>query len=364
MDMLAQEHWTRPETDSVQLVAYPRRGIAYCEELYRAVAELGVETAQGEWGGRWLLQHLRRGSLVHIHWPSFFYYQAGKPLATLVGLLRFVALLILMRLKGARLAWTAHNLYPHDGGRALWVHRVARRFVARMSQTIFVHGPTAAALVADEFNIDPRKLELVPHGHWRQAYPPIPKRVDARRALGLPANAFVYGFVGTTHPYKNVAGLVRAFAEADVDSHLLIAGKSPSRELSSTLRNAIAPHVAGRVHFVDRFLEDDEIMTFVSAVDALVLPYRTILTSGAVMLALSAGVPVVVPRIGGLADVVTRECGILYDAKVPGALAQAMFDVRKRRYKPEEIIAHAMTFDWKDSARKLIDAAARPSPPR
>ena len=362
--MLAQEHWTRPETDSVQLVAYPRRGIAYCEELYRAVAELGVETAQGEWGGRWLLQHLRRGSLVHIHWPSFFYYQSGKPFATLIGLLRFVALLILMRLKGARLAWTAHNLYPHDGGRALWVHRVARRFVARMSQTIFVHGPTAAALVADEFNIDPRKLELVPHGHWRQAYPPIPKRVDARRALGLPANAFVYGFVGTTHPYKNVAGLVRAFAEADVDSHLLIAGKSPSRELSSTLRNAIAPHVAGRVHFVDRFLEDDEIMTFVSAVDALVLPYRTILTSGAVMLALSAGVPVVVPRIGGLADVVTRECGILYDAKVPGALAQAMFDVRKRRYKPEEIIAHAMTFDWKDSARKLIDAAARPSPPR
>ena len=359
MDLLAHEHWTKPTTRSVQLVAYPRRGIAYCDELYRAVAELGVETAQGEWGGRWLLRHLRRGSLVHIHWPSFFYYQPGKPVATLFDLLRFMALLMLMRVKGARLAWTAHNLYPHDGGRSLWVHRVARRFVTRMCETIFVHGPTAAALIAEEFGVPPRKLELVPHGHWRHAYSPIPERAQARRKLGLPRNAVVYGFVGSCRPYKNLAALVQAFADVDADSHLLIAGEFSSREYSESVRRSVAPHAASRVHFVERFLRDDEIMTFVAALDALVLSYRDILTSGAVMLALSAGVPVVAPRMGGMADVVSERCGVLYDADSAGALAEAMREVRERRYEPAEIVAHAMTFDWKVSARKLIDAAAR-----
>jgi beta-1,4-mannosyltransferase len=93
-----------------------------------------------------------------------------------------------------------------------------------------------------------------------------------------------------------------------------------------------------------------------------VLTYRDILTSGAVMLALSAGVPVVAPRIGGMCDVVTDKCGILYDAEAAGGLAEAMREVRKRSYSPQDIIAHAMTFDWKVSARKLIDVAARVHP--
>jgi beta-1,4-mannosyltransferase len=237
----------------MSIVAYPRKGIAYCDELYRAVSELGVEVTQGEWGGRWLLRHLHRGSFVHIHWPSFLYYRAGKPVATFFGLIRFIVLLRLMRIKGARLAWTAHNLYPHDGGRKEWAHRVARRFVTRMCETIFVHGPTAAALIAAEFGVDPEKLEQVPHGHWRYAYAPIPERDDARDRLGLPRDALVYGFVGSCRPYKNLEALVQAFAHMDPGSHLLIAGQFSSPEYLNTVRGAIAPHARDRVHFVERW---------------------------------------------------------------------------------------------------------------
>jgi beta-1,4-mannosyltransferase len=113
------------------------------------------------------------------------------------------------------------------------------------------------------------------------------------------------------------------------------------------------------VHFVQRFLRDDEIMTFVSALDALVLPYRDILTSGAIMLGMSAGVPVIAPRMGGIADVVTDKCGLLYDPDSPEGLVEAMSELPRRVYSAQDIVAHALEFDWKTSARKLIDLAAR-----
>jgi beta-1,4-mannosyltransferase len=343
----------------VLIVAYPRRGIAYVEALYRAAGELGVEVVEGQWGGRWLLEHVKRGALIHIHWPSFLYYHSGEPLATFNDLLRFCGLLTLMRVRGVRMAWTAHNLYPHDGGQQCWAHRMARRFVTRTFDTIFVHGPTAASIVEAEFKVDPRKLEQVPHGHWRSIYPDIPERSEARGRIDLPQDALIYGFIGTCHPYKNLEALAQAFGRMESRSHLVIAGRFPSADYLARVRAAIPPQAVDRVHFVQRFLRDDEIMTFVSALDALVLPYRDILTSGAIMLGMSAGVPVIAPRMGGIADVVTDKCGLLYDPDSPEGLVEAMSELPRRVYSAQDIVAHALEFDWKTSARKLIDLAAR-----
>jgi glycosyltransferase involved in cell wall biosynthesis len=289
------------------IIAYPRSGIAYVDELYRAVGALGVEVVEGQWAGRWVMRHIRRGDLVHMHWPSFAYYQSGKPFATFYNLLKFGLLLLMMRANGARLVWTAHNLYPHDGGRQRWSHRMARRIITRMCETIFVHSPTAATLIIDEFHVAPRKLVGVPHGHWRTAYPDIPDRATARRRIGLPEDAFTYGFVGACRPYKSIEFLAQAFGAMDRDTHLLIAGEFASPQYRQLVCSGIGMHARDRVHLTERFLRDEEIMTYVAALDALVLPYRQILTSGAVMLGLSAGVPVVAPRMGGIADVVTEK---------------------------------------------------------
>jgi hypothetical protein len=39
-----------------------------------------------------------------------------------------------------------------------------------------------------------------------------------------------------------------------------------------------------------------------------------------------------------------------------------MRELRKRVYSPQEIIAHALSFDWQVSARRLIEIAARSAP--
>ena len=339
-----------------RVVAFPLKGIDYVDQLYRAAADIGVHAVEGRWAGRWILQNIRPGDLAHIHWPSFLYFRARKPVRTLCLLLRFFLLASLIRLRGARVAWTAHNLYPHDGGRTRWAHRAARSFITRIADRVFVHGPTAARIVSREFGISPARLVQVPHGHWRTQYPNLPGKTEARRRMRLPLhNVSVYGFIGSCLPYKNVESILEAFPRLDDSSHLLIAGAFPSPEYLRKVRSLTPAAAAHRVHIIPKFLGADEIMGYVAGLDALVLSYKEILTSGVMMLALSAGIPVVAPSIGGIPDVINDFCGLLYDPRRPDGLLEAMREVRRRSYSADEIIAYARSFDWSVSARRLKD---------
>jgi glycosyltransferase involved in cell wall biosynthesis len=101
------------------------------------------------------------------------------------------------------------------------------------------------------------------------------------------------------------------------------------------------------------------VQNYVAAADALVLPYTEILTSGSAMLGLSFGIPVIVPDIGGMADVITEECGLLYDANAADGLFRSMNDIRSRKYSAPAIVQYARRFDWSISAEALVSSIAR-----
>ena len=336
-----------------RLIAYPRRGIAYCDQLYNSVSALGVDAVEGVWSEQWILRNVVDATSYTFtgHRSSIFAPAPRLPRTAVCC----VCCVGTIRVLGARIVWTAHHLYPHDGGRNEWTHRTARRYITRVAQRIFAHGPTAAKIVGAEFGVDPEKIRLVPHGHWRGLYAHAPNRGEARRHAGLPDAAPVYGFVGSCRPYKNLESIIEAFARVDRNSHLLIAGEFSSQHYFETIRSMIAPEAVDRVHIVARFLGDDEIMSYVAGLDALVLSYKQILTSGVAMLALSAGVPVVAPRIGGIPDMVCDRTGVLYDPTVPEGLAEAMREVLRRTYSSSEIIAHAVSYDWNVSAAAIIE---------
>jgi len=354
----ATTHRTSRRSESARLFAYPFEGIAYNDCLYRELASLGMVALPGQWSVRWLHAHLRRGDMLHLHWPSFYYYEPRSTPRTLKNLLRFCAVLLYAWLKGVRIFWTAHNLYPHDGGRSLWVHRVARRLVIAVSERIFVHGPSAAAILAREFPATRRKQVLIDHGHWIDHYPPHHGREPARASLGLRPETFVYGFVGTCKPYKGLEELIAAFAQQSGDCTLLIAGHFQSESYAAEIRHCLAALPAHRVVLVPRFLADDEMQRHVVAIDALVLPFREVLTSGSLILGLSFGTPVVTPRIGAVVDVMNEHTGVLYDAHEPQSLARAMQQVRTARFDAAKIIEHARTLSWSNPANALLDAAS------
>jgi glycosyltransferase involved in cell wall biosynthesis len=340
-----------------RLFGYPADGIAYNECLYRELATLGITAVRGEWSVRWIHEHLRRGDILHLHWPSFYYYDRKSAYRTLKGLVRFVAVLLYARAKGVRIFWTAHNLYPHDGGRSLLVHRLARRLVIASSERIFVHGPSAAATLEREFPGCADKQVLIRHGHWIGYYPHNQEREQARAALGLQRATFVYGFVGSCKPYKGLEELIAAFAQQSGDCTLVIAGHFQCVRYRQQIEQRLAALPGGRTQLIARFLADDEIQRHVAAIDVLVLPFREVLTSGSLLLGLSFGTPVIAPRIGAVIDVMNEATGVLYDSQRPAALSEAMQQVRSARFDAAQIIEHARTLTWSSAANALLEAA-------
>lgn len=144
-----------------------------------------------------------------------------------------------------------------------------------------------------------------------------PTREEARARLGLPAEGPIFVTPGFIHPDKGAERAAGALGEA---GHLYIVGSVKDRTPRNLAYLARLRDVAARrerVELVDRYLEEDELDTWVAAADAVVLPYRRSWSSGALARAQALGVPAIVTSVGGLAEqagegdvVVSDEAGL------------------------------------------------------
>src|SRR5690606_28321688 len=79
-----------------------------------------------------------------------------------------------------------------------------------------------------------------------------------------------------------------------------------------------------RITILKGYVEDEDVARLFAAADYALFPYRRISTSGALLLALTYGVPVIAPRIPALVGLLQdgRE-GLVFDPGDPAALAAA-----------------------------------------
>ena len=130
-----------------------------------------------------------------------------------------------------------------------------------------------------------------------KAVPPLGPRIPkdaARRALGLPADVPVLGSVSRLVSQKRLDRLLESVVFLREDVHLVIAGEGP-------LRGALGQHVRqlglhGRVHFLGY---QENIAPLMDAVDALIIASDREGMSGAMLEALSRGVPVISTDVSG-----------------------------------------------------------------
>lgn len=333
-----------------RLAAFPRRGTPYTECLYRALDATGVEVREGDFSIRWLLREIGGIDCFHFHWPSLAYAYRRTLRTTLRHLARFLLFLAIIKLRGRKILWTAHNLYPHDKGGRMFVliDAAVRRLIVRLSSAIFVHGPTARRIVAAEFPAARGRLVQIDHGHMVDHYANTIARPDARAKLNIRPDTFVYLFIGICKEYKNLESLIATFGEVPGDTLLVIAGRFQDDEYRERIGGLAARQP--NVRLVPIRIPDDELQIYINASDTIVLPYTDILTSGAAMLAISFGRPVVAPRRGYLQDVITEDCGVLYEPGDPGALLGAMNAIRARSFDRAQIVRHALSYDWNRTA--------------
>jgi len=338
------------------ILAFPGGGDQYTDRFYGELSRQGAIVRPAQVSGRWLLRNLSGADFAHFHWPSF-HYCASTALRTIWLAVRFVILLLVLRARGVRILWTAHNLYPHSRSSPAWLDYWVRIFLCRLSALVLVHGHEAARVVMREFRVPARRTIVIDHGNFLDYCLQDLSKAEARRHLGWPEAAFIYLHFGHCKRYKNIHKLINCFQATcpAADTLLAIVGRCSDEEYRSEIEAMIRVK-PDRIVFQPTFVPDADVQYFMVAADAVVLPFEDVLTSGSAILALSFGRPVVAPRLGYLSEVVQEDCGVLYDANRENGLNDAMRTAREKKFQESAIIARARTLRWDTSAAIVLQA--------
>ncbi|BET68970.1 hypothetical protein ASA1KI_38880 [Opitutales bacterium ASA1] len=289
--------------------------------------------------------------VLHLHWmPTFGHGAAGWR-----RLPSFLAHVARLRAGGHRFVWTAHNLY-HGEAVLRAADRLATVLATPFFSRIIVHAPTAEKLVRREFFVvSKEKFAVVPHGNYVGSYPDDVSRAEARARLGISADAFVFVFLGHIRPYKGVEQLIDAFEETtERDARLVIAGKPLGDATMPALRARVRSE--GRVLFHDGFVPDERVQIYLRAADVMVVPYLQGLTSGAVILGMSFGLPCIAADVGCVPDMLDAAGGFLYARGRPDGLGRALREAMGARGRLVEMGAHnrrkAEAWSWDSVAER------------
>jgi len=293
---------------------------------------------------------LRGGyDIVHYHWPDgYINHPSFLKTVWRMGVLKIAVMLCMLR--GAKIIWTVHNLAPHDPHYPWLSHFFLSFFACWCGGLIFLsHHSRDEFFKLYSYARKNALTAVIPHGHYRTIYPPLVEKDAARQKLGLDTDAPVLLFFGQIKPYKNMEALLAAFSNFNANARLVIAGKASSPELKNMIENAAAkdPRVMTRLEFIP----DADIPLYMAAADLMVLPYRAILNSGAVMLALSYNVPVLVPALGSMKEL-QQEAGSDWIFLYEGELTAADLE---RSLKSPAAAFDMVPYEWRDIARKTLD---------
>jgi glycosyltransferase involved in cell wall biosynthesis len=339
----------RPLRVAVVLLA---PGNAYQDLLHAALAEHGVTTLAGRPTPWWVWRRRADFDVVHLHWIEFLLNRRGGLPLAFGALLAVVSSLGLARLLGKRVVWTVHNPQPHDRSHPR-LQRALFRAVARLSDVLVAHTDTSAALVRARLPAGGR-IVVIPHGSYIGAYPPAAGRDAARARYGLRDDDLVLFAFGQIRPYKRLLHTARAVRELDDERlRLVVAGRQTDPAEAQRLRAVAAGEP--RIVLDLRHVPDAEVSALHAMADACVVPYVGGFASGALLLGLSYGLPVLAPADGTASDVALPEALIEFTGS---DLEAAVAELRRR---PAErmraaALASAERVPWSASARELVRA--------
>ncbi len=297
----------------------------YVSLLQQCLRDLGMSCWTANGLSLRLAQSWRaEADILHLHWPELLY--ASPNLTRSVRLLASVlGGLVWAKIGGCRIVYTVHNLSPHEQ-LFPYLDGMANRVLLTLADAVHVHDEEARSSVSRSYGRRER-VYVIPHGSYIGAYPNHCTRQEARAWLGLSADTFVYLFLGHVRSYKGIEDLVAAFCVLGSNSsRLLIAGKVHDAAYGRSLSQLVDSQVG--IHTWFEYVPDSEVQYFLNACDVCVLPYRDVTTSGAAVLALSFGRPIIAPALGGFAELAADGRGIVYDPAAADGLLKALRQAR------------------------------------
>jgi glycosyltransferase involved in cell wall biosynthesis len=224
-----------------------------------------------------------------------------------------------------------HVFYGHFGPQVSRFFLLVERLLSRITDHVVALTPmeardhlTLKVLTADKISIIHSGVKL------NRYHTTAKKRQQKKKELGISPDSLVVGYVGWLIPIKGITHLVNAMAEV-VQRHpsslLVLVGKGDEKgeeevKLCKQVENL---GIVDNVRFLGWRPDVNEI---IGCFDIFALPSLNEGMGRVLVEAMSAGLPIVASRVGGIPDLVKHgENGLLVPPANPGALERAISDL-------------------------------------
>ena len=206
-----------------------------------------------------------RPDFIHFDWIESYYIRRNKIFSYLNLPSFFLQIFICKYLLRIKLAWTIHNILPHDRSNIRFKQFVLRSF-GQVVNFIRVLSPESVEYFVSKFNVSKEKVYFIGFGDYINYYHNDISKADARKLLGIPENIKVLLTLGSIKKYKGIPGYLRKMQEIKNDDILIIiAGKCIDPNLEMEIR-AIKDD---RIQFINSFINREDIENSGSVVMAM-----------------------------------------------------------------------------------------------
>ena len=210
---------------------------------------------------------------------------------------------------------------------------------------------------------NPDRTIVIPNGAVPTRYGPATHDAgqQLRAARGVPADAFVMGFVGYMRDWHRLDLAVDLLVRPGFDSlHLWLVGEGPA--LENVIARAATVGARDRLHVIGA-LNGHEVPAQVCAFDAALIPAINSYASPLKLFdSLAAGVVTLAPRQDNLAEIIDDgRNGVLFDAESPADLERSLAPLVKDRARAAAIGAAGRQslldneWTWSGNARRVVE---------
>jgi glycosyltransferase involved in cell wall biosynthesis len=233
-----------------------------------------------------------------------------------------------------------------------------------MSCLLLAHDRATAEVAARAFGIDVERIAIVPHAAYLSVYPPGRDRDSVREELGIASDAVVFLSFGHIRAYKDFGVLIDAFTALEQENvNLVVAGMVIDEHSGEVIRAGAARD--NRIKPLLGFVADENVRELFEASDVAVTSRGDGGTSGALVLALSLGLPSIATHTDAYSDLTLDEAaGWLFEPGDRDALTRALEAAVRDPHRAAKGIAAAGLaggLQWPETAARtaqLLEEAA------
>ena len=223
--------------------------------------------------------------------------------------------------------------------------------MARKATLVITDSDAVRREVCEHLGVPAEKVFAIPLAPRRVFTPMSPEAsAEARQRLAI-EDEFVL-FTGTVEPRKNLATLIRAFAEllrtTDLRPQLVIAGKVGWKQ-NELLKNLEKSTDKDRVKLIG-YVSDADLRALYSSCRAFVYPSIYEGFGLPPLEAMSCGAPVIASAVPSVTPKTARVIEAMDASALARSMVELLRDANARRHLSEAGLKHAATFTWDKTA--------------